>query len=70
MDSLIDIAAARSLVADAALWPRVRDFLWDFAPSIHPSWLEEVESLKMKGFNPQAIKLSNHQTLYPLHARH
>ena len=40
MDSLIDIAAARSLVADAALWPRVRDFLWDFAPSIHPSWLE------------------------------
>ena len=63
MDSLIDIAAARSLVADAALWPRVRDFLWDFAPSIHPSWLEEVESLKMKGFNPQAIKLSNYQTI-------
>ena len=63
MDRLIDIAAARSLVADAALWPRVRDFLWDFAPSIHPSWLEEVESLKMKGFNPQAIKLSNYQTI-------
>ena len=63
MDSLIDIAAARALVADAALWPRVRDFLWDFAPSIHPSWLEEVESLKMKGFNPQAIKLSNYQTI-------
>ena len=63
MDSLIDIAAARSLVADTALWPRVRDFLWDFAPSIHPSWLEEMESLKMKGFNPQAIKLSNYQTI-------
>ena len=63
MDSLIDIAAARSLVADTALWPRVRDFLWDFAPSIHPSWLEEMESLKMKVFNPQAIKLSNYQTI-------
>ena len=31
---------ARELVADAALWPRVRDFLWDFAPSIHPTWLD------------------------------
>ena len=63
MDSLIDIAAARSLVADAALWPRVRDFLWDFVPSIHPSWLEELESLKVQGFNSQAIKLSNYQTI-------
>ena len=32
---------ARELVADAALWPRVRDFLWDFAPSIHESWINE-----------------------------
>ena len=61
MDSLIDIAAARSLVADAALWPRVRDFLWDFAPSIHPSWLEASESLG--GSTPQTIKLSNYQTI-------
>ena len=63
MDSLIDIAAARALVADAALWPRVRDFLWDFAPSIHPSWLEELESLKFGGSAPQNIKLSNYQTI-------
>ena len=63
MDSLIDIAAARALVADAALWPRVRDFLWDFAPSIHPSWLEELESLKFGGSTPQTIKLSNYQTI-------
>ena len=31
---------ARALVADTALWPRVRDFLWDFAPQIHASWLD------------------------------
>lgn len=34
------IEEARALVADAALWPRVRDFLWDFAPQIHPSWID------------------------------
>lgn len=34
------IDEARALVSDAALWPRVRDFLWDFAPQVHPSWLE------------------------------
>ena len=33
---------ARALVADQALWPRVRDFLWDFAPQIHRSWLEGI----------------------------
>ena len=49
MDSLIDIAAARSLVADAALWPRVRDFLWDFAPQVHPSWLEGLNLLESLG---------------------
>jgi len=31
---------ARALVSDQALWPLVRDFLWDFAPQIHRSWLE------------------------------
>ena len=31
---------ARDLVADHKLWPHVRDFLWDFAPSIHQSWLD------------------------------
>lgn len=34
------IDEARALVSDAALWPRVRDFLWDFAPQVHSSWLE------------------------------
>ena len=31
---------ARALVADQTLWPRVRDFLWDFASQVHASWLE------------------------------
>ena len=31
---------ARELVADAALWPRIRAFLWDFAPQVHPSWVD------------------------------
>lgn len=38
MDVTID--NARELVADASLWPLVRDFLWDFAPQIHPTWIE------------------------------
>ena len=65
MDCVIDIGAARALVADTVLWPRVRDFLWDFAPSIHASWIEELESLKVgkfEGFNFQTFKLSNSQT--------
>ena len=36
----ITIDEARALVSDAALWPRVRDCLWDFASQIHPSWME------------------------------
>ena len=36
----ITIDDARALVADEALWPRMRDFLWDFAPQVHASWLE------------------------------
>ena len=35
------IEAARELVSNRLLWPLVRDFLWDFAPSIHESWIEE-----------------------------
>ena len=52
MDGLIDIDSARALVSDAALWPRVRDFLWNFSSQIHPSWLE----------NHPTIKLSNYPT--------
>ena len=36
----ITIDDARALVADAVLWPRIRDFIWDFAPQVHTSWLE------------------------------
>ena len=36
----ISIDDARALVADETLWPRMRDFLWDFTPQIHASWLE------------------------------
>lgn len=39
MGELIDMEGARALVADQALWPRMRDFLWDFAPQVHESWL-------------------------------
>ena len=49
MDSVIDIGAARALVADATLWPRLRDFLWDFAPQVHPSWLEDLERETLDG---------------------
>lgn len=36
----LTIENARELVSDPVLWPRVRDLLWDFAPQIHPSWIE------------------------------
>ena len=36
----ISIDDARALVADETLWPRMRNFLWDFTPQIHASWLE------------------------------
>ena len=39
MDRVIDIEGARRLVGDDALWPHVRDFLWDFGPQIHPTRL-------------------------------
>ena len=42
----LTIESARELVSNLALWPLVRDFLWDFAPQVHPSWLEGVEALK------------------------
>jgi len=39
----ITIEEARELVADRGLWPLARDFFWDFAPQIHPSWLLGIE---------------------------
>ncbi len=52
MGELIDMESARTLVADQALWPRMRDFLWDFALQVHPSWLEGLE-----GVPPSAVSL-------------
>ena len=44
MDKVADITIeeARELVSDGRLWPLVRDFLWDFAPQVHESWLEDL----------------------------
>lgn len=39
------IDEARALVADETLWPLVRDFLWDFAPQVHRSWLDGVPGI-------------------------
>ena len=58
---------ARELVADAALWPRVRDFLWDFAPSIHPTWLDGLTVGQFVGSDLthllETVKPSNCQTV-------
>ena len=40
----IAIEEARELVSNRLLWPLVRDFLWDFAPQVHPSWVEDLFS--------------------------
>ena len=39
-EASITVAEAREIVSDAAVWPRLRDLLWNFAPQIHPSWME------------------------------
>ncbi|MBR4476406.1 MAG: SctK family type III secretion system sorting platform protein [Kiritimatiellae bacterium] len=49
MDRVIDMDRAREFVADRMLWPRVRDFLWDFASQLHPSWLENMPDSKEGG---------------------
>ena len=47
----ITVEDARELVANRLLWPRMRDFLWDFAPQVHPTWLEGAEWRSM----PEAV---------------
>ena len=39
---------ARGLVSDRLLWPFIRDFLWDFAPQVHPSWVDAATLREMK----------------------
>ena len=43
----MDIEQARELVSSPVLWPRVRDFLWDFAPQVHSSWLNGLPGHEM-----------------------
>ena len=50
----ITLDEARELVGDAALWPCMRDFLWDFAPHVHESWME---SLKVEGSTIQSPRV-------------
>ena len=45
MDALT-IDEARELVSNESIWPLMRDFLWNFAPQVHPSWLEDLEGLR------------------------
>jgi len=42
----ITLDEARELVSNRLLWPRVSEFLWDFAPQVHESWLEDVLATK------------------------
>ena len=39
----ITLDEARELVSNRLLWPRVSEFLWDFAPQVHESWLESEQ---------------------------
>ena len=39
----IAIEDARELVSNHLLWPLVRDFLWNFVPQVHSSWIEGLE---------------------------
>ncbi len=46
VNSEITIEMARELVGNPVLWPRIRDFLWDFAPQVHESWIEDALAAK------------------------
>ena len=65
----ISMDEARALVADQALWPRVRDFLWDFASQVHESWLGGLVVRWLGGsedtqqLNHLTTQLPNYQTL-------
>lgn len=67
MKSDITIEEARNLTADSRLWPLVRNFLWDFAPQIHPSWIaglkigngENTGQALQDMLNPQSVAMSS-----------
>ncbi|MBQ8125308.1 MAG: SctK family type III secretion system sorting platform protein [Kiritimatiellae bacterium] len=49
------IDEARELVANRLLWLRVRDFLWDFAPQVHESWLEDIRGRETMDAGREAV---------------
>ena len=51
----MSIDDARALVSQPALWPRVRDFLWDFAPQVHESWLEDIRGRETMDAGREAV---------------
>ena len=51
----ITMEEARDLVSDQTLWPLVRDFLWNFAPQVHKSWLDGLEVGKSVGLTEAQI---------------
>ena len=53
----ITLDEARELVSNPVLWSRIRDFLWDFAPQVHESWLG--------GAVVGSLGSSNHLTTQP-----
>lgn len=71
----VTIDDARKLVADAALWPRVRETLWDFAPQVHASWLEglaggptgalDLASPRVKAYVLEQLGVKPHLHLFP-----
>ena len=58
----ITIEEARELVSNRLLWPFIRDFLWNFAPSIHESWIGSLEDGKYGSSEGTASKLPSLQT--------
>ncbi len=61
MDAVVDKEKARALVGDAALWPLVRDFLWNFPLQVHSSWLE--------GLGRETIDVRRGELMASPHAR-
>ena len=50
----LTIEEAREMIANGALWTRARELLWNFAPQIHPSWLEPL------GIDARMLAASDH----------
>jgi hypothetical protein len=53
------IDEARELVSNRLLWPFVRDFLWDFASQVHPSWMDAAALREMKSPRVRRYVLSS-----------